>query len=71
MKPPTKRQLQAQVDRFNNECPVGTKVIVTKDLGEQVKTTVMHEAEILGGHTAIAWFAGISGGYLLERARKA
>jgi len=63
-------KLQAEIDAFNVECPVGTPVIVTKDLGEQFHTTVRHEATILGGHTAVGWFENITGCYLLSRARK-
>lgn len=67
----TLKTLQREVDEFNKLCPVGTEVIVTKDLGEEVRTKVWHEATILGGHTAVGWFEGISGCYLLSRARKA
>lgn len=69
MRKPNLKKLQKEVDTFNAKCPVGSKVIVTKDLGEEVHTTVTHEATILGGHTAVGWFDGIVGCYLLSRAR--
>lgn len=71
MKPPTQKQLQADIDRFNKACPVGTAVTVEMDDGSLVESTVRREATILGGHTAVGWFEGITACYLLSRARKA
>ncbi len=57
--------------------PVGTLVIVTKDLGEQFETKTRSIPWMLGassrgaGHTAVIMVEGISGGYLLERVRLA
>lgn len=57
--------------------PVGTPVIVTKDLGEQFETKTRSEPWMLGassrgpGHTAVIMVEGISGGYSLERVRAA
>ncbi len=64
------QQLQGAVDQFNASCPVGTPVSVMMDDGTTKETKVKHEATILGGHTAMGWFDGISGCYLLARARK-
>ena len=63
-------QLQGAVDQFNICCPVGTPVLVMMDDGSMVEATVTNEATILGGHTAVGWFSGISGCYKLDRARK-
>ncbi|MHC4644186.1 MAG: hypothetical protein ACYTBJ_01695 [Planctomycetota bacterium] len=68
---PSLKKLQAEVDRFNEECPVGTAVTVTKDLGDVVHTKVRFPAEVLSGHTAVGWFEDIRGCYLLSRAAKA
>jgi hypothetical protein len=57
--------------------PEGTPVIVTKDDGEQFRTKTRSIPWMLGessrgpGHTAVIKVDGISGGYLLERVRKA
>ncbi|GAF84150.1 unnamed protein product [marine sediment metagenome] len=59
--------MQAKVEAFNKRNPVGTKVIVVKDLGEQVETKVRYPAEVLSGHTPVVWLDGISGCYLLNR----
>ena len=62
---PTLATLQKIVDKFNAEFPVGTKVILRKDSGE-VETEVRAPAQILGGHSAVGWFAGVSGCYDIE-----
>ena len=59
--------MQAKVEAFNKRNPIGTNVIVVKDLGEQVKTKVQYPAEVLSGHTPVVWLEGISGCYLLNR----
>ena len=64
-RPPTKAALQKIVDRFNRAFPPGTKVILRKDSGE-VETVVSSAANILGGHSAVAWFEGASGAYSIE-----
>lgn len=69
----TKKQMeknQAIIDKFNTECPVGTPVIVEKDDGSTVETTVKYQATVLGGHTPVGWFNAISGAYDLSRAKK-
>lgn len=62
---PSKRTLQQIVDRFNADFPVGSKVILLKDSGE-VETEVRGVAEVLGGHSAVGWFVGVSGCYSIE-----
>jgi hypothetical protein len=64
-------QEQKKVDDWNNKYAVGQKVIVTKDDGSEFETETRYPAEVLSGHTAVGWFKGISGCYLLERARAA
>ena len=59
--------MQSKVGAFNKRNPVGTKVIVVKDFGEQVETEVRFAAELLSGHTPVVWLKGISGCYLLSR----
>jgi len=46
---------------------VGSNVILRKDNGDHVDTTVANEAYILGGHTAVAHFNGVSGCYGINR----
>lgn len=58
-------QLQKIVNDFNAKYPVGTKVILRKDSGE-VETEVAAVARILSGHSAVAWFAGVTGCYSVE-----
>lgn len=64
-KPPTAKQLQKTVNQFNLTYPVGTPVILRMDSGE-VDTTVVCPARILGGHSAVASFDGVSGAYSIE-----
>lgn len=52
---------QQQVESWNHEHPVGSKVVIVRDNGETLETTVTHEAQLLGGHSPVAWVAGISG----------
>lgn len=61
------KKVQAQIDRFNSEHPVGSLVMVRLDSGELRAFTVRHEATALGGHTAVGWFDGITGAYALDR----
>lgn len=67
-RPPSMRQLQTIVDKFNLAFPPGTKVILRKDSGE-VETTVTNRAQILSGHSAVGWFEGVSGAYSIEDGR--
>ena len=59
--------MQDKVNAFNKRHPVGTEVILVKDLGEIVETEVRFPAEVLSGHTPVVWLKGISGCYLLSR----
>ncbi len=53
------------VNEFNSRYPVGTAVILRKDFGE-VATKVRGVAVVLGGHSAVAFFEGLSGCYAIE-----
>ena len=63
----SKEVMQSKIEAFNKKHPIGSKVIVVKDMGEQVECTVKHPATILGGHTAVALLDEISGCYDLNR----
>lgn len=62
-----KDTMQAIVDRWNENCPESTSVIVTKDHGEPFETVTRSEAWLLGNNTPVVMVKGISGGYLLSR----
>ena len=68
MKQRSPEQLQDEIDTFNKACKVGASVWLEMDDGTKVNTRVRHEATVLGGHTAMGWFEGIAGCYLLARA---
>jgi len=71
-KAPSIKKLQAEVDRFNRAYPTGTRVILKNDLGIETETRVRHPAQILDGHSAVAWFDGVSGVYsIIGRVRLA
>jgi len=71
MKRPSAIKLQKICDAWNEKHPVGTEVIVTKDLGEKIRTKTRSKAEVLSGHTPVIWLNGISGCYILERVKPA
>jgi len=58
---------QQQVEAWNREHPIGSKVLVTRDNGETWETTVRIEAQLLGGHSPVAWIDGFSGCYAISR----
>jgi len=58
--------MESKVRIFNDRHPVGSKVIVIKDFGEQVEDVIKWEATIMGGHTAMAWLKD-NGSYCLDR----
>lgn len=62
-------RIAADVKFWNEEHPVGTDVIVTKDLGDEVRTKTRSAAWVLSGHSAVIMVDGISGCYALERVR--
>jgi hypothetical protein len=54
-------ELQRAVDHFNTDFPVGSKVLLRRDNGDDLETEVIGAAEVLQGHSAVAWFEGITG----------
>lgn len=66
MKKPSIKKLQKQCDNFNKKYPVDTEVFLEKDLVGPVITQVARPAFILGGHSAVAFFKGISGCYSID-----
>ncbi len=61
------KKLQKLCDDFNRIYPVGTAVRLKKDfVDEPVDTKVTHEAYVLSGHSAVAFFEGISGCYHID-----
>ena len=67
MKQKSQTQLQKKVEQFNSIYPIGSDVDIKLDSGEIVHTDVIGEGFILGGHSAMGWFEGISGCYSLDR----
>lgn len=58
----TAKKLQAEIDRFNEKCPVGSRVRYWTGLreGEGVESKTRSEAHVLGKHTAVVWVEGHS-----------
>ena len=67
----THDKLQKEVDRFNNQFPVGTKVEYWRGIreGEGKIGFIKSRAEILSGHTPVVWIAGCSGCIALSHVR--
>jgi hypothetical protein len=66
MKPNVKK-LQRLCDDFNVKYPIGTEVFLKKDFQESLtKTKVRERAYVLSGHSAVAFFEGVSGSYLID-----
>lgn len=60
------KTLEAEVKAFNEKHKVGDSVTLLLDSGQIKSTRIKHEATILGGHTAVGWFEGVSGCYSLR-----
>lgn len=56
------------VGKWNSLYRPGQKVILEMDDGSKIETKTRSEAELLSGHSAVCWFEGVRGCYLLERA---
>lgn len=63
----TEMQMEGKVKAWNSNHPVGSKVILTNDIGENEETVTRSEAFIMGGHSAMIQVKGRSGCYLLDR----
>lgn len=65
------QKLQHQCDAFNEKYPVGASVLLKKDgVDVPIKTSVRHPAYVLSGHSAVAFFDGVSGCYLIDCVRE-
>ena len=56
-------------DDFNNNYPIGTPVILTKDSGETIRTLTRTKACTLASSYVVIWLEGIPGCYSLDRVR--
>lgn len=61
------QQLQKQCDDFNAKHKPGDLMTVRKDIGEPVTGSLRYQAQVLSGHSAVAWVTGVSGCYDLDR----
>lgn len=68
MKNSSKKLIEA-VEAFNKLYPIGTELIVVNDDGKEQVRKLQSEAWIIGNHSAIAKFEGISGGYDIKRVK--
>lgn len=66
---PSLKALEKKCADFNAGCPIGARVVVRKDNGEDFYTNTRSSAFVLSGHTAVIMLAGISGAYDLARVR--
>ena len=65
---PNIAKLQAQCDAFNAANPVGTRVMLQRDLAPlPIKTKTRSVAQVLSGHTSVIWLEGVAGCYALDR----
>lgn len=62
---PSQSYLHEVCASFNERFPVGTAVILRMDKGERA-CFVRGPASVLSGHSAVAWFTGLSGCYSIE-----
>ena len=60
------KEAQEECDRFNKKHKVGTIGRITRDDGKVDGTCLKYPAQVMGS-SAVAFFEGISGAYLLER----
>lgn len=67
-KRPKRQNPKTVVKDFNERFPVGSRVILRKDTGD-FATEVRGAAFILGGHSAVAFFANVRGCYSIEDGR--
>jgi antitoxin component HigA of HigAB toxin-antitoxin module len=64
-------QLQRECDRFNQRCAVGAPVVVTRDNGDQFRSTTTTHAQVLGSHSAVIWVQDGRSCLLLDRVEPA
>jgi hypothetical protein len=64
MKKPDIEKLEKACDDFNKKYPIGTAVLLLKDFAEvPITVKVWYPAHVLSGHSAVAFFKGVSGCY--------
>lgn len=66
-KPISQYDAVKMINKFNLTKRVGDKVQVRQDDGSVKEWTIKAQADLLGGHTPVAWFEEKSGAYSLER----
>ncbi len=66
---PTKMK-KSELKQWNKDFPIGTRVILTKDNQEEIKTTVRSKGWLLGNGMPLVLVEGIRGGYSISRIRK-
>jgi hypothetical protein len=69
MNKPSKKLIES-VKAFNELYPIGTDLIIIDDFGAEHKRKLLSEAWIIGNHSAIAKFEGLSGGYDIKRVKQ-
>lgn len=67
MRQPSLSQLNRQVDDFNSKYKAGDIVKLLLDTGETKEVKLLTPAQVMQGHSAIAWFENVSGCYLIHR----
>jgi hypothetical protein len=63
------KTLEREVSEFNTKHKVGDRVNLLLDSGELREVEIYNEATILGNHSAVGWFKGVSGCYPLSSVR--
>ncbi len=66
---PNRKREQGIVEAWNAAHPVGVAVRVRMDDDSTKDTKTIAPAELLGGHTAVAWLEGFESCYRLSRCR--
>jgi hypothetical protein len=61
------KKAKSAVNQWNNRYPIGQLVDIKKDDGSIVRTQTYAPASVVGS-TAVCWFNGIRGAFMLERA---
>tara|TARA_R110001592_G_scaffold268269_3_gene534553 strand:- start:53937 stop:54209 length:273 start_codon:yes stop_codon:yes gene_type:complete len=64
------KKLIEAVQAFNKLYPIGTQLILVDDMGIEHKRKLVSKAWIVGSHSAIAKFEGLSGGYDIKRVKQ-
>jgi len=65
-----KVKAQEQCDTWNNHFPVGQRVILSRDNGEQYYTKTTSEAFVAQSGHPVIHVAGVAGYYLLDRVKE-